>query len=221
VARRLSNRRPVLLALTGACALAHAAVLGGLPRLQAAFKRDASQHSVMHVTSFSAAMPEAPQRDAVVTQRSALDAATSAAPTPKGSAARTGTGRAIPVAPREPAPAAQPPAADAVIEHLPTSALDVPPMPRSAPDEQYVEHVHRSGLPMQIRVFIDASGSVTETRLLGAAPGDEEAIEQVMAMFRETSFSPGRLHGREVASFIDIELVLEPAAPSIGRIVRQ
>ncbi len=111
--------------------------------------------------------------------------------------------------------------ADAAIEHLPTGVLDVPPMPRSAPDEQYVEHVHRSGLPIQVRLFIDSSGSVTETSLLGAAPGDEEAAEQVMVMFRKTAFSPGRLQGREVASFIDIELVLEPTLPPLGRVVRQ
>ncbi len=113
------------------------------------------------------------------------------------------------------------PAAEPAIEHLPTSALDVPPMPRSAPDEQYVEHVHRSGLPIHVRLYINTSGSVTEASLLGAAPGDEETAEQVMVMFRETAFSPGRVQGREVASFIDIELVLEPTLPELGRIFRQ
>jgi hypothetical protein len=210
-----------LMALIVACVLAHAGVLGGLPRLHAAPSQDAAQHSVMRLTSVSMAMPETPQRDAAVTQRSALDAVPSAAPTPRGSAARAGPARTAPAVSREPAPAAPPSSAEAAIEHLPTSALDVPPMPRSAPAEQYVEHAHRSGLPMQIRIYIDARGSVTEASLLGVAPGDEEAAEQVMAMFRETAFSPGRLQGREVASFIDIELVLEPALPPLGRIVRQ
>ncbi len=209
------------MALTAACVLAHAAALGGLPRLYAAPSRDVAPNSVMRLTNVSMAMPEATQHNVAAIQHSAFDAAPPAAPAPKGSTARTGSARTALVAPREPAPVVLPPTTDDAIEHLPTSALDVPPMPRSAPDEQYVEHVHRSGLPIQVRLYIDASGGVTEASLLGAAPGDEEAAEQVMAMFRETAFSPGRLQGREVASFIDIELVLEPALPPVGRIVRQ
>jgi hypothetical protein len=177
--------------------------------------------SVMHLTSVGMATPEKPQHDAGVTQRATLDAVPEANPTPTASAARAGPARKPLALPKAPVPDTPAPAADAAIEHLPTSELDVPPMPRSAPDEQYVEHVHRSGLPMQVRLYIDAIGSVTETSLLGAAPGDEEAAKQVMAMFRETAFSPGRLQGREVASFIDIELVLEPTLPHLGRIVRQ
>jgi len=209
------------MALTVACVLAHATVLGGLPRLHAAPRQDAAQHTVMRLMNVGMAMPETPQRDAAVTQRSALDAVPSAASMPRGSATRNGPARTALAETREPAPAGPPPSAEAASEHLPTSALDVPPMPRSAPDEQYVEQVHRSGLPIRVRLYVDAGGSVTEASLLGAAPGDEEAAEQVMAMFRETAFSPGRLQGRAVASFIDIELVLEPALPPLGRIVRQ
>ncbi len=215
-------RRPALLALTAVCVLAHAGVLCGLPRLHASPGTDAERHNVMRLMNVSVAMPDAAKPDTTVTQRSGPDAARSATPAPRASAARGGgVARPAPDAPRESAPVVLPPTVEAAIEHLPTSALDVPPMPRSAPDEQLVEHVHRSGLPMQIRLYIDAGGSVTETSLLGAAPGDEEAVEHVMAMFRETAFSPGRLRGREVASYIDIELVLEPTLPPLGRIVRQ
>jgi hypothetical protein len=203
------------------CVLAHAAVLGGLPRLHAAPNQDAVQPIAMRLVPVSVTVPETPPKDVTVIRRSAFDAVPAKAPTPRGSTAKVGEARVTPGVLREPAHSASPPAPDTAIEHLPTSALDLPPMPRSAPNEQYVEHVHHSGLPMQIRLFVDASGSVTETSLIGAAPGDEEAAEQVMAMFRETAFSPGRLQGRVVASFIDIELVLEPTLPPLGRIVRQ
>lgn len=219
--RKLSKRPPALVALTVACVLAHAAVLGGLPRMHAAPSHDPAAHSVMSLTNVSIVVPETLQRDAAVPQPSTVGTVSAAVPVRGGGTAHAGQVRTAPVSLREPAPVPLPPATDAAIEHLPTSALDVPPMPRSAPDEQHVEHVHRSGLPIQIRLFIDASGSVTETSLLGAAPGDEEAAERVMVMFRETAFSPGRLQGREVASFIDIELVLEPTLPPLGRIVRQ
>jgi hypothetical protein len=222
-AQVLPKRRAALVGLTAACVLAHAAVLGGLPRLHAAPAADNAQRAVMHLTQVTVAATYGTP---------ALDV--TAAPAPSEAApAATGRRRAAPPRVEAAAPAVAPPAhevltsalppavADAAIEHLPTSALDIPPMPRSAPDEQYVEHVHRSGLPIRVRLYVDAIGSVTETRLLDAAPGDEEAADQVMAMFRDTAFSPGRLQGREVASYIDIELVLEPTLPPLGRIVRQ
>jgi hypothetical protein len=216
------KRRAALIGLTAACVLAHAAVLGGLPRPAAAPAADHAQRAVMHLTQLTvAATPDAPAVDGA-----AAPARTQAAPA-SPSRQRAAPARveaaapAVPPSADEVLPPALPPAvADAAIEHLPTSALDTPPMPRSAPDEQYVEHVHRSGLPIRVRLYIDAIGSVTETSLLGAAPGDEEAADQVMTMFRDTAFSPGRLQGREVASYIDIELVLEPTLPPLGRIVR-
>jgi hypothetical protein len=219
----LPKRRAALMGLTAACVLAHAAVLGGLPRPAAAPAADHAQRAVMHLTQVSAAAaPGTPAVD--------LAAAPARAEGPPASPSRqrAAPARVEATAPGMPpsagevlAPTLPPAVADTTIEHLPTSALDIPPMPRSAPDEQYVEHVHRSGLPIRVRLYIDATGSVTETSLLGAAPGDEEAADQVMAMFRDTAFSPGRLQGREVASYIDIELVLEPTLPPLGRIVRQ
>ena len=220
------------MALTAACVLAHAAVLDGLPRQRVNPGQGAGQDSVMRLTNVSVAMPVAPPRNADLPRHNALDEVASAAPKRRASADGAEPARTTRVAPADvpaaapaaaPAEPAQeaPPSPSAAIEHLPTSALDVPPMPRSAPDEQYVEHVHHSGLPIQVRLYIDASGGVTEASLLGAAPGDEEAAEQVMAMFRGTAFSPGRLQGREVASFIDIELVLEPTLPPLGRVFRQ
>jgi hypothetical protein len=217
----LSARLPALTGLTVVCFLAHAAVLCGLPRPHEHPTQDLAQHIAVRLTHLSLANPDTPTRDVAANQRTTFDAVPAAAPVPMGSTVQVGSARATPSAPREPAQLAPPPAADTAMQHLPTSALDLPPMPRSAPDEQYVEYVHRSGLPIQVRLFIDATGSVTETSLIGAAPGDEEAAEQVMAMFRETAFTPGRLQGREVASFIDIELVLEPTLPALGRIVRQ
>lgn len=189
--------------------------------MHAAPTQDNTQPAVMQLTLVSMAGPATLAPAAVVLPQPS-EAAPAATSTRRASAQREEPARPAPVAlAKTPTTQAPQPVADAAIEHLPTSALDVPPMPRSAPDEQYVEHVHRSGLPIQVRLYIDGSGNVTETSLLGAAPGDEEAAEQVMAMFRETAFSPGRLQGREVASFIDIELVLEPTLPPLGRVVRQ
>lgn len=83
-------------------------------------------------------------------------------------------------------------------------------MPRSAPDERFVDEVHRSGLPIRVRLFVEADGSVSSADVLSLVPGDEEAAQSVVAMFRDTAFIPGRLGGRDVASYLDIEIVLEP-----------
>jgi hypothetical protein len=98
-------------------------------------------------------------------------------------------------------------------EHLPTSALDVSPMPRSSPDEAQVESVTHSGLPIRVRLFVEADGRVSEANVLSHTPGDEDAALRVATMFQQTAFIPGRLAGRDVASFIDIEVVLEPNLP--------
>ena len=217
----LFKRRAALVTLTVVCVLAHAAALGGLSHWQAGLGRDVAQADVLFVTHVRTTMRDTPLREGAVAEPGGVEPAPLAKLTPRRAAIPTEPPGAMAPAPAAPAPTAPPSATETAIDHLPTSALDVSPMPRSAPDEQYVENVHRSGLPMQLRLFIDASGSVTEARLLSAAPGDEEAAEQALAMFRDTAFSPGRLHGREVASFIDIELMLEPALPPLGRIVRQ
>lgn len=94
--------------------------------------------------------------------------------------------------------------------------LDVRPLPKSAPDDRVLDDVARSGLPIRIRVFVEADGGVSNVTVLSHAPGDDDAASAVAAMFRDTAFIPGRLAGNDVASFVDIELSLEPvAAPAI------
>jgi hypothetical protein len=100
-------------------------------------------------------------------------------------------------------------------EHLPTSALDVGPMPRSSPDERHVENVHKSGLPIRIRLFVEDDGRVSATEVLSVVTGDEDVAQSVILMFQETAFIPGRLNGRDVASFIDIEIVLDSIRPEV------
>lgn len=88
-------------------------------------------------------------------------------------------------------------------------------MPASAPDERHVEEAPKSGLPIRVRLFVEANGGVSSAKVLSNAPGDEEAAQRVIAMFRDTAFVPGRLGGRDVASYIDIEIVLEPSLPEV------
>jgi len=86
-------------------------------------------------------------------------------------------------------------------------ALDGPVVPRSAPDLQRLNGLRFSGLPIRLRLFIDALGRVVEVKVL-AAQEDDDTLAAVTGMFEATAFVPGRQAGMPVASFTDIELRL-------------
>jgi hypothetical protein len=86
-------------------------------------------------------------------------------------------------------------------------ALDGPVVPRSAPDLQRLSGLRFSGLPIRLRLFIDALGHVVEVKVL-AAQEDDDTLAAVVGTFSSTAFVPGRMAGMPVASFTDIELRL-------------
>jgi hypothetical protein len=198
----LSKCWPVWCGLTLACALAHAVVLqrwswsSAVPADHAGVA--ISTRVVIVPGPTVSVVPEASVR-AAVPMPAALRRATASTP------ARTDaepTRRAAAIA-------------SSTARHLPTDALDIRPMPKSSPDERHVEGVHKSGLPIRVRLFVEADGSVSSAEVLSNAPGDEDAARSVAVMFRDTSFIPGRLADRDVASYLDVEIVLEPVLPDI------
>jgi hypothetical protein len=208
--RTTDRHRQRWLALSGlalACVIAHGAALDRLlmrHESAEAVRAQPAQAIALQARILIAATPPMP----------AIERQTDVAPTPtrraaQNAAASASVKSAFGAAVRSvdvPLPAPTP-----ATDYLPTLALDMPPMPRSTPDEQFIDAVRKSGLPIRVRLFVGADGVVSSAELLNAAPGDEESAEQVMAMFRETAFSPGRLAGEDVPAFIDIEVVLEPS----------
>jgi hypothetical protein len=213
----LKQRRLVLGGLTLACVMAHAAVLVGW---HTAHSSGDSQSSLQiqavalqtRTLQESAAVPPIPFHQPASRvppiQRTVPRAAAPHELETTGNSAKEATDAPVVTE-------------TATAEHLPTRVLDMPPMPRSAPDEQFVDDTHKSGLPIRVRVFVEDDGKVSSVDLLNAAPGDEGSAERVMAMFRETAFSPGRRQGRDVPSFIDIEIVLEPTLPQLVPVLKQ
>ncbi len=186
-----ARRRQALVGLTLACMAAHAALLAlattASPRPQAA--------AALSVRSIEATPPvptPTPQAAPAVPSRSA------AAP-------------AVPLGAR----AAPPLDAAAAPTHLSAEGLDMPPMPRSAPDATLVEGVAHSGMPIRLRLFIEADGTVSDIELQFAQAEDEPAAQRLAEMFRATGFLPGRLNGRDVASFLDIEIDALPQSPRL------
>jgi hypothetical protein len=173
--------RPWPLPFAAVCLLvaaAHAALL--LPRAHATPLRTAAAPQVARVrlvTLAPAAAPTPPAR---------MQASTSEA------TARPAAEAATPHAPAEPA-------------FFAASQLDEPIVPRSAPELSRLQGQRFSGLPLKLRLFIDASGTVVSVNVL-AAQEDPETLNAVVAMFEATAFVPGRFGGRAVSSFTDIEL---------------
>lgn len=104
-------------------------------------------------------------------------------------------------------PPASPPAAG----YLPARELDWPALPRSAPDTTVLDGQSLSGLPLSLRLFIDAHGRVTAVEPLTLADDDRAAWPALRAMFLATAYSPGRRHGHDVASTLDLALGVEHA----------
>lgn len=103
------------------------------------------------------------------------------------------------------------PALDPLRAFVPSRILDVPPLPRSAPDVSVLTGTTSSGLPLKLRLFVDQRGRVVDVRMLKVSTGDEEAAERLKRMFFETLFLPGKQRGSDVASYMDVELTISDA----------
>lgn len=94
--------------------------------------------------------------------------------------------------------------------YLPAEQLTWPALPRSAPDTTLLDGQSLSGLPLRLRLYIDATGRVQRVEALQIAPQDGPALSALQAMFLNTAYSPGRLRNHDVASYTDLVLGVEP-----------
>src|SRR6516225_8773642 len=78
---------------------------------------------------------------------------------------------------------------------------------RSAPDTALLEGLQWSGVPMRIRLFVDAAGTVVDVVVLRSNDADD-VVRRVRQMFLATGFNAARADGRDVPSYKDIELSL-------------
>ena len=92
---------------------------------------------------------------------------------------------------------------------------DIAARPVSAPDlglleqDQALAELLPSGLPMRLRLTIDASGQLDRLEALQIDDGDRALLPALQRMFAATRFLPASRGGREIASQLDIELRLD------------
>lgn len=94
------------------------------------------------------------------------------------------------------------------VEYLPASRLGSAPVPKSAPAIEQLAGTVFTGLPIQLRLLIDAHGRVRHIETLQASSDDELAVERIKAMLYATAYIPGRQNGAPVAAQLDLELNL-------------
>ena len=88
----------------------------------------------------------------------------------------------------------------------PTSQLALPPLPRSEPDATRLMGAVASGLPIRLRLYIDALGAVASIEVLQASERDADVVDRMKNMFYDTRFLAGKRAGIDVASYMDIEV---------------
>ena len=102
---------------------------------------------------------------------------------------------------------AAPMVADASASHYwPTRDLEAPPLPRSEPDAAKLQGAVISGLPIRLRLYIDAVGAVAHIEVLQASDQDADVVDRMKEMFYDTQFLAGKRAGTEVAAYMDIEV---------------
>lgn len=207
-----------LMPLTVACVACHAAVLTGLPLWSARTVVTTEQLVPAMLMQVRALVVDSATLATLTLHESSLAVVTPAkqpAHSLSGllSTAQTLSMGALPaMAGNGPSTShASAPLSDNNVDYWPTQELDMPPMPRSAPNGRYLDAAHRSGLPIRLRIFVSANGSLSKVDLVSAVPGDEDVAQQAIAMFRDTAFIPGRRAGIDVPSFLDVELLLASA----------
>jgi len=139
---------------------------------------------------------------------------------------------ALPVAPPAALPSPRPGLATPVAHPRPAEAPsapatpvpDLPPRPVSAPDPARLADLAAerfSGLPMRLRLHIDAHGELAALDAVQIEPIDEIALPALRRMFAATRFLPARRGGQDVPGLLEIELRLDGGTepqPDQGRL---
>jgi hypothetical protein len=97
---------------------------------------------------------------------------------------------------------------------LPSAVLDRSAFPIGAPDQgKYLTGSDIPAIPFRLRLYVDEQGAVVKVEVKRPTPIDEASLQPVKDMFMATPFVPGRLKGRDVPSYLDIEVCLEDLVP--------
>ena len=94
---------------------------------------------------------------------------------------------------------------------LSPAELDLAARPRSAPDTTRLEGLQWSGVPMRLRLFVDANGTVVDVVVLESRDA-ADVVQRVREMFLATGFIAARANGLDVPSYKDVDIAVGDGA---------
>ncbi|MBW8758111.1 MAG: hypothetical protein JF586_10935 [Burkholderiales bacterium] len=192
-------------AVTAVVTLLHAAFLLGLARHGSTAALARTNPAAVHWIALAAPRQDAGPAPAGAVAASPAGMAAHRLEPRSPAVAGGATAGAQAASPNQSTPPPDPTAAIGI--YRAATMLDVPVRTRSAPDIAALAGLPWSGLPLRLRLFIDAQGTVVDARILQSAEADDVA-ERVRRMFLATGFTPGIEGGDPVPSYKDIELTI-------------
>lgn len=98
-------------------------------------------------------------------------------------------------------------AADPYGDYLPANSLDIVPMPVTAPDSRDLDGMTLSVSPVDVRLYVDATGAVRKV-VVQVPEAEQASARPLREMFRNTRFVPGRRQGKAVPSVLALRIRL-------------
>ena len=92
------------------------------------------------------------------------------------------------------------------IKYYSINEVDIKALPVSNIDISMVSDIERSGLPIKLRIYINVFGKIDNIERLSNALQDEEFLNRIEFLLKETAFLPAKKDGVNVDFVQDIEL---------------
>ncbi|GAB7127940.1 hypothetical protein JCM19000A_24470 [Silvimonas sp. JCM 19000] len=97
-------------------------------------------------------------------------------------------------------------------------SLDIKPLPGSNPDFKSVLKTPGTGLPVLLRIYVLPNGEVYRVTITQADPEDKARADALITAFKNTRFIPGRLNGKDAATWLDLQFDFTPPVSKIDQL---
>ena len=92
------------------------------------------------------------------------------------------------------------------VKYYSINEVDIKALPVSNIDISMVSDIERSGLPIKLRIYINVFGKIDKIERLSNALQDEEFLNRIEFLLKETAFLPAKKNGVNVDFVQEIEL---------------
>lgn len=104
---------------------------------------------------------------------------------------------------------------DAYMAFYSNKEVDRKALPQNAIDEFALNELPYSGLPIQLRLFINAAGRLVKIERIGVLDQDDLFVSTLEQLLYQTTFLPARRDRMDVNSYQEVQFSFEPSATMI------